>query len=155
MVMVPLLAAPASLEAFGGPPGGHRWWSDPDIQQKAGLSPEQTEQIKALYASQRPRMIDLRADLRKRQLELEQLLEASTVDKAALSQKIDEVAAARARLDKERLTTLAAVRSVLSAEQYGKLRSMQRDFRGRRGHGMVRRGGGPCLQGEGLPGPGR
>lgn len=155
MIMVPLLVAPASLEAYGGIPGGHCWWSDPDIQQKVGLSPEQVDQIKALYAGHRPRMIDLRSDLRERQLELEQLLEAPTVDEAALGQKIDEVTAARAELDKERLTTLAAVRNVLSAEQYGKLRSMECHFRGGpRGLGMMRGGGGPCPKGPGVLGPG-
>lgn len=138
-----MLAGPASLEAFE-PGFGGRWWTDPAVQEKAGLTPQQVGQLKGLYAAHRTRMIDLRAGLKKRQAELEGLLEAERLDGAALGRKIDEVTAARAQLDKERLSTLVGVRCLISAEQFAKLRVMQQGTRGgRRGRGP----GGPCAPG--------
>jgi Spy/CpxP family protein refolding chaperone len=102
-------------------------------------------------------MADLRAEMGKRQMELEGLLEAKAVDKAALGKKIDEVVAARAKLDRERMATMAEVRGVLSADQYAKLRSLQRQAKGGGGKGRMRgggEGGGPCMGGDAGRGPG-
>jgi Spy/CpxP family protein refolding chaperone len=143
-----VLLAAVSLEAAAAMPGG-RWWNDTSIQQNLGLSPEQAGQIKAVYGNHRNQMVDLKGELRKRQMEFEDLLAANPVDKAALAKKIDEVTAARTSLDRERLGTLVEVRSVLSAEQYGKLRTVQRQKMkgaGRRG----RTGGGPPVNGDEL-----
>jgi len=154
--MVALLAAPSWAEGFSGIPRG-RWWKDQDIQQQAGLSQAQVDQVKAIYGGHRQRMADLRAEMSKRQMELEDLLEAKAVDKAALGKKIDEVVAARAKLDRERMATMAEVRGVLSADQYGKLRSLQRQAKGGGGKGRMRGGGGgggPCVGGDAGRGPG-
>ena len=152
-----LLVIPATLEAYGGGLGG-RWWNDPKVCEQVGLSPEQVEQMKTLYAGHRKQMADLRADLEKRQVELEQILDQPSVDKAALGKKIDDVVAARAKLDRERMMALAEVRGVLSADQYTKLRSLQRDLRGgggvgggkARGGRMRQHGGAVMPQGQGL-----
>lgn len=145
LVAALLLAAPSWSEAFGGVPKG-RWWNNPEIQQQAGLSEEQVDKVKAVYRAHRTRMADLRAEMSKRQIELEELLEAKTVDKAALNKKMDEVVAARAKLDRERMATLAEVRTILTADQYAKLRSLQRQAKGG-GRGKHRGGGrmGPGL----------
>jgi Spy/CpxP family protein refolding chaperone len=156
ILMVALLAAPSWAEGFSGIPGG-RWWKDQDIQQQAGLSQAQVDQVKAIYSGHRQRMADLRAEMGKRQMELEDLLEAKAVDKAALGKKIDEVVAARAKLDRERMATMAEVRGVLSADQYAKLRSLQRQAKGGGGKGRMRgggEGGGPCVGGGAGRGPG-
>ena len=56
------------------PPG--RWWTDPGLVQKLGLSSEQQQKIDTIFQQSRLKLIDLNASLRKEEAILEPLLEA-------------------------------------------------------------------------------
>lgn len=120
---------PASLEAFQGVPKG-RWWQDPQVAEQAGLSADQVTQIKAIYLNHQKRMAALKTTVERRQGELQQLLAAAKFDRQAADAKANDLVDTRAKLDRERMATLAEVRAVLSADQYAKLRTMHGQRRG-------------------------
>jgi hypothetical protein len=62
-----LLAAPA-VRAGDSPEG--KWWKNPRVTAELGLSPDQAVEIEKIFVHSRPKLIDLRGDLEKKQLEL-------------------------------------------------------------------------------------
>ena len=100
------------------------------MAEQAGLSADQVTQIKAIYQNHLQRMATLRASVERRQGELQQLLAAAKFDRQAADAKANDLVDARAKLDRERMATLAEVRAVLSADQYAKLRSLHGQRRG-------------------------
>jgi Spy/CpxP family protein refolding chaperone len=103
----------------GGPPG--RWWSDPVLAQKLGLTPDQQKKMDDLVQQGRLKLIDLNASLQKEETILEPLLSADRPDESKVLLQIDRVAQARAELEKANARMLLGVRSLLSQEQWKKL----------------------------------
>lgn len=112
----------------GGPPG--RWWMDPDLVQKLGLSADQQKRIDALFQQNRLKLIDLSAEVQKQEAILEPLLEADRPDEAQVLAQIDRVAQARADLEKANARMLLGFRGVLTVDQWKKLEAERP-----RGHG--------------------
>jgi hypothetical protein len=67
-----LLAAPA-VRAGDSPEG--KWWKNPRVTAELGLSPDQAAEIEKIFVHSRPKLIDLRGDLEKKQLELQDAME--------------------------------------------------------------------------------
>jgi Spy/CpxP family protein refolding chaperone len=136
-----------------GPPGDAR----ERIKTELGLTDEQVERLRALKVEENKANIRRRADLAVARIELEEMLGAATVDERALAAKIKAVSDMQAAAAKARLEARLALRKVLSAEQYAKLKAL-RGARGRamgprmRNRAMPRRMG-PAAPG-GRPGPG-
>lgn len=128
-----LLLASGSLWALpgGGPPDG-KWWKRPRISREVGLSPEQVDRLEKIFLRTRPTLIDLRADLEKKQTVLQSLLENPRVDSEEASRRIDEVEKARAQLAKKRAMMLLEFRQVLTPDQWQKLRDLRDVLRERR-----------------------
>lgn len=104
-----------------GPPG--RWWTDPGLVQRLGLSSDQQAKIDDLFQRSRLKLIDLRASLQKEEAILEPLLAADHPDEAKILLQIDRIAQARAELEKANARMLLGFRNVLSPEQWKKLQS--------------------------------
>ena len=112
----------------GGPPG--RWWMDPDLVQKLGLTADQQKRIDALFQQNRLKLIDLTAEVQKQEATLEPLLEADRPDETQVLAQIDRVAQARADLEKANARMLLGFRGVLTLDQWKKLQA-ERPPRGR------------------------
>jgi Spy/CpxP family protein refolding chaperone len=125
----------------GGMSGGMfgAWWKNSETAIAIGLSDDQVKQIESTFMSHKLKLIDLRADLEKRELELKPLVDADQPDVAKVSAQIDQVVAARGRLEKEATMMSLDIRRVLTVEQWKKLKEYQqqrmRDF-GRAWRGM-------------------
>jgi Spy/CpxP family protein refolding chaperone len=117
-----LLAAP--LLATQYLPDG-KWWKRPRIAAEIGLTPEQTREIDAIFVKSRSRLIDLKAELEKRQAELQDFMEDETADRKAVAQKIDQVENARAELQKARALMFLDMKGVLRPEQWERVKEMQ------------------------------
>ncbi|HLY20534.1 MAG TPA: periplasmic heavy metal sensor [Bryobacteraceae bacterium] len=104
-----------------GPPG--RWWSDPALVARLGLSAEQQKKIDAIFQSSRLRLIDLSASLQKEEAILEPLLEADPPEESTILLQIDRIAQARAGLEKANARMLLGFRGVLSQDQWKKLQA--------------------------------
>ena len=113
---------PPMERAFhGGPPG--RWWMDPMLVQKLGLTADQQKRIGVIFQQNRLKLIDLSAGLQKEEAVLEPLLEADGPDESQVLAQIDRVAQARAELEKANARMLLGFRGVLTLDQWRKLHS--------------------------------
>ena len=120
---------PPMERAFhGGPPG--RWWMDPMLVQKLGLTADQQKRIDTQFQQSRLKLIDLSAGLQKEEALLEPLLEADRPDESQVLAQIDRVAQARAELEKANARMLLGFRGVLTLEQWKKLQSERPPGRG-------------------------
>jgi Spy/CpxP family protein refolding chaperone len=129
-----------------------KWWKRPRVAAAIGLTSEQTREIEAIFSRARPSLIDRKADLEKKQGELEDAIEANA-DRKAIAARVDEVEDARAELQKARILMLLDMKQVLRAEQWERLVRIERETRRQRMDRRDRFGGrGPL---EGTPGPGR
>jgi len=79
----------------------------------------------------RPRLIDLRADLEKKQLDLQVAMEDKTADRSAVEKKIEAVETARASLQKTRALMLIDMKQVLKPDQWDRLVQTQQERRER------------------------
>lgn len=111
----------------GHPPDLGKWWKNSRIVRELGLSEAQISQIEQTFLEQRLKLIDLRADLEKQEARLQPLIEADQPDEAKVSAQIDQVLAARGRLEKANAMMMLAIRRVLSVEQWKKLQSFQQE----------------------------
>lgn len=115
---------PPMERAFHGGPSG-RWWMDPTLVARLGLTPDQQKRIDALFQQSRLKLIDLSASLEKEEAILEPLLEADRPDESQVLAQIDRIAQARADLEKANARMLLGFRGVLSLEQWKKLQAEQ------------------------------
>jgi Spy/CpxP family protein refolding chaperone len=123
-VAIPLLAQPQV-------PDG-KWWKRPRIASAIGLTEEQSNQIEKIFLKSRPQLIDLKADLEKKQVDLQSAVENHASDRRDIEKKIDSVEEARKQLQKARALMILDIRQVLKPEQWDRLLQMQQAARERR-----------------------
>jgi Spy/CpxP family protein refolding chaperone len=166
MVVVMVLILPAVAVARGGPgtgmkgggPGGQRggfgmgpggpmgaWWNDSEVQKKLALTDDQVKKLQESVKERRGKLVDLKGELQKREMELQDLMEADPPDVAKIQALTDQIIAARGRLQKEFMGMMLQVRVILAKAQWQQLREL-RNHEGRggdRGHGGSGGPGGP------------
>lgn len=125
-VLAVLLAAPA-VRAGDSPEG--KWWKNPRVAAELGLSPDQAIEIEKIFVHSRPKLIDLRGDLEKKQLDLQVAMEDKTADRSAVEKKIESVETARAALQKTRALMLLDMKQVLKPDQWERLMQKQQERR--------------------------
>jgi Spy/CpxP family protein refolding chaperone len=113
------------------PPQGGKWWDNPEIVKRVGISTEQKKKMDDVFLQSRIRLVDLRASLEKDELALEGLMQGTQLDDAKILPVIDRIAQDRAELEKADARMLLGIRHVLTPEQWTILD--QRDERGPRG----------------------
>ena len=127
------LAAPA-VRAAGMPDG--KWWKNSRVAAELGLSPDQSTEIEKIFVRSRPKLIDLKADLEKKQFDLQVAMEDKTADRSAVEKKIEGVEIARAALQKTRALMILDMKQVLKPDQWDRLVQKQQE---RREHMQERR----------------
>ena len=108
--------------ALGGVPHG-RWWNNPEMVQKLGLSADQQKRMDDIFQQNRLKLVDLHAAVQKEEITMEPLMSADQPDEARIVAQIDRVAQARAELEKANARFLLGIRRVLTADQYKKLQT--------------------------------
>jgi len=138
VVLLPCLAAAQMPPGTPHPPGPDlgKWWKNSEIVRELGLSETQINQIEQTFLEQRLKLIDLRAELEKQEARLQPLIEADRPDEGKVSAQIDQVLAARGRLEKANALMMLSIRRVLTIEQWKKLQTIQQD-RERMHHRMM------------------
>jgi Spy/CpxP family protein refolding chaperone len=104
-----------------GPRG--RWWSNPEMAQKLGLTSDQVKRMDDIFQQNRLRLIDLNAAVQREEVIMEPLVAADQPDEAKILAQIDKVAQARAELEKANARFLLGIRRVLNADQWKKLQA--------------------------------
>lgn len=121
-----------ALPLLGQPhvPDG-KWWKRPRIASQIGLTAEQSDRIEKIFVKTRPRLIDLKADLEKNQLELQAAMDDRNADRRDVEKKLDAVENARKNLQKARVLMILDIKQVLRPEQWERLLQMQQERRRR------------------------
>ena len=108
--------------------GPGKWWKDAKVTSQVGISDGQAQQIEQIFMDHRMKLIDWMADLQKQELKLESALSADNPDEGQVSFQVDQVVAARGKLEKENALMMLNIRRVLSPDQWKKLQSIRGDM---------------------------
>jgi hypothetical protein len=114
-----------------GPPG--RWWDDPDLAKKVGLTADQRKKMDDIFNTDRLKLIDLFAGVQKEEAILEPLVDADAPDENNVLAQVDRLAQARADLERTVARMLLDLRLQLTHDQWVKLKAERpplRDLRG-------------------------
>ena len=123
------LAAGTTLAQQGIAEG--KWWKRPRIAQALALTPAQTAELEKIFARSRPKLIDLKADLEKKQFEYEQAMMAEKADRKVVEATIEAREQSRANLQKELALMELDMRQVLTPEQREKAQALRAEVRQR------------------------
>jgi protein CpxP len=119
-----------------GPQGARgRFWNNPELAERLKLTDDQRKSMDAILLQHREKLVDLRASLEKAELKLEPLMQDDQPNEAKVLASIDEVAQARAELEKANARFLLAIRGKLTPEQWKQVQAFRAE-RGQERHGM-------------------
>jgi Spy/CpxP family protein refolding chaperone len=107
------------------PKGFYAWWSKPVISRQLNLSNLQRQQIRFTVAQFRPRLIEIRAEVSKAEIELQAQFDRDPVDPAKANQAIDRVIAARSDLTRALSQLSLKLRMVLTEQQWRDLQRLR------------------------------
>lgn len=133
LLLLPVLALaqastpppPGAPYHVGRGPDLGMWWKNSDVVRQLQLSDAQVSQIEQTFLNSRLKLIDLRADVERQETMLQPLVDADQMDEAKISTQLDQVLAARNKLEKANAMMMFDIRKVLTVEQWKKLRDLQ------------------------------
>jgi len=99
------------------------------IQRELGLNDQQATQLRQLWSEERKQAIRRRADLAIARMELEEALDAATVDEKLVESRVRAVSDLQAAAVRARADQRLALRKVLTPEQQQKMRQLVRERR--------------------------
>jgi len=108
-----------------------KWWQNSEIAKKLQLSDDQINQLDQVFYQHRLKLIDDGAAMEKEDLKLQTLLDADVPNEGQIGAQVDQVLAARGRLEREFTMMNLDLRKVLSLDQWHQLKAI----RGERGAG--------------------
>src|SRR5215469_12639731 len=104
-----------------------QWWKNPEIVSKLQLTDAQVAQLNQVFFDHKMRLIDYGAEMEKQDLKLQTLLDADQPNESQVSSQVDQVLAARGKLEREFTMMSLNLRKVLSLEQWRQLKTMRGD----------------------------
>jgi protein CpxP len=102
-----------------------KWWQNPDVVSKLGLSDSQISQLNQVFYNHKMKLIDYGADMEKQDLKLQTMLDADQPDEGQVSAQVDQVLAARGKLEREFTMMNLNLRKQLSLEQWRQLKTIR------------------------------
>ena len=116
--------APAPQRGRGPMQGGMgRWWKNPQMVEKLGLTADQQKKMDDIFQQHRLKLIDVTAAVEREEVILEPMMAADQPDEAKIVAQIDKVAQARAELEKANARMLLGIRRILTPDQWKKLQA--------------------------------
>jgi Spy/CpxP family protein refolding chaperone len=104
-----------------------KWWQNSETAKKLQLSDAQIGQLDQIFYEHRVKLIDFGAEMAKQDLKLQTLVDADVPDEGQVSVQVDQVLAARGKLEREYTMMNLDLRKVLSLEQWRQLKSLRGD----------------------------
>jgi len=143
-------SGPPPMERSFRAGGPGRWWDNPNVAQQVGITDDQKKKMDDIFQQHKLQLIDLKAAVEKQEAIMEPLIQADQPDEAKILSQIDAIAQSRAELEKANARMLFGIRTVLTPDQWKKVRTMAKS-RMDRGDGMRKWGSRP----DGRNGDGR
>jgi len=126
-----ILVAALPVLGQGDFPEG-KWWKRPRLAAEINLTADQSRDIDRIFVQARSRLIDLKADLEKKQLSLQTSMEDRGADRKTVEKQIEAVETARAELQKARALMVLDMKQILKPEQWERLLQIQQQVREQR-----------------------
>lgn len=114
--------APAFMGDDGQPPAGKHFKK---MAQELGLTAEQKQQIKEVFAKHKPQAEPLMKQLMTERRALRELVQADTVDEAAIKAQAAKIAGVQGDLAVLRAHGFKEIRALLTPEQAAKAKELQ------------------------------
>ena len=129
-------ASGATTSVTTGPRGGMvyhtefhgelgKWWQNSDIAKKLQLSDDQIGQLDQTFYDHKVKLIDYGAEMEKQDLKLQTLLDADVPNEGQVETQVDQVLAARGKLEREYTLMNLDLRKVLALHQWRQLKSIR------------------------------
>lgn len=100
------------------------WWKNSEVVSKLNLTDPQVQQLEGAFYQHKMRFIDLRANIEKQDLKLQELLDAANPDDSAILAQVDQRSQARNQLDREFTQMTLEFRKILTPDQWKQLRAL-------------------------------
>ena len=131
------LAGPGFKRGFKhgfGPGGGHGFNRlNPVMVKKvlkdAGASDQQVRRVQVLIDDTKSKTLDVKHELEKAHLDMQQLMQAENPDRAAIFKQIDKIGALKLQMKKLWVGTILDVRKELTPEQWEKVQMFKAERR--------------------------
>lgn len=141
-----LVGAPAAAQLPEMPVG--KWWKRPRIAAALKLSAEQQQRLDDVFSKNRRTFIDLRADVERRQVDVEELLAKKSSDPKQVASATEALEQAKARLGKARTMMIVEMKEVLTEDQWKMIVERTEESRRERMQEMRERFGGRPRRGK-------
>lgn len=125
------LALPAFSQMPETPPG--KWWKRPRVVQMLKLTPEQQEKLEEIFARNRKSFVDLKADVEKNQIDVEELVAKKDADPRKVSAAVDALELSRMKLRKSMTMMFLEQKAVLTPQQWTLFLERRDEWRRERG----------------------
>jgi Spy/CpxP family protein refolding chaperone len=125
------------VQAYADDVGPGRWWRLPEFSRDMGLTDREKQSLDDMFVKNRNALIDLRSDIEKERLKLEDILEKDPVNESAAKAQFKRVEGKREKLALERFNFILDARKVLGPERFriltGKFEEMKKKRHSRPG----------------------
>lgn len=122
-----LAGAPAAAQMPETPPG--KWWKRPRVVQLLKISPEQQEKLEEIFARNRRAFVDLKAEVEKNQIDVEELVAKKDSDPKKVSAAVDALEQSRMKLRKSMTMMFLEQKGVLNQQQWTQILERRDDWR--------------------------
>ncbi len=95
-----------------------KWWKRPRIVEQLKITPEQQERLEGIFAKNRRAFVDLKADVERNQIDVEELVTKKDSDPKKASQAIDALEQAQLKLRRSMALMVLEQKDVLTATQW-------------------------------------
>jgi Spy/CpxP family protein refolding chaperone len=125
------------VQAYADGVGPGRWWRSPELSKDMRLTDREKQILDDMFAKNRNALIDLRSDIEKERLKLEDILEKDPVNESAAKAQFKRVEEKREKIALERFNFILDARKVLGPERFriltGKFEEMKNKRLGKPG----------------------
>jgi Spy/CpxP family protein refolding chaperone len=104
-----------------------KWWKDSNVAKKLQLTDGQIAQLDQTFYDHKMKLVDYSAEMEKEDLKLQNLLDADVPNEGQVGTQVDQVLAARGKLEREYTMMNLDLRKVLSVEQWRQLKSIREE----------------------------
>jgi len=126
-----------------------KWWQNSETVKKLQLSDGQIGQLDQIFYDHKVKLIDYGGEMEKQDLKLQTLLDADVPNEGQVEAQVDQVLAARGKLEREYTMMNLDLRKVLSLDQWRQLKSARGSTVGFGDRVFIRKlpppGGGPVI----------
>lgn len=112
------------------PPG--KWWKRPRIVQMLDLTAEQQAKLESIFSRRRREFVDLKADVERHQIDVEELVAKKDSDARKVSEAVDALEQSRLKLRKAFTMMFLEQKDVLTAAQWQQVLDRREEWRRQR-----------------------